>query len=163
MSLQLTNNSICSTCIELRLLARESYGCCRALRNGKLPNPLLVLISPSTLDKTRCGVILSLNIAQTLIRNWSHNNMLKARRVYCGRYSCSTLPNPLANATISVVVKAILTLWTPTIFKCIAVPTLPNCRCTIIYRVEPARILALEEQFISNIFHPILGKGGHKD
>ena len=50
-----------------------------------------------------------------------------------------------------------------TLLESVAVPTLPDGCCAVIDRVEPARILALEEQITRNILHTVLGECRHQD
>ena len=59
------------------------------------------------------------------------------------------LPNPLADTTISVVVVAVHTSLADAVLLGVAIPTLPDGGCSIVHRVEPARIFALEEQLVA--------------
>ena len=45
----------------------------------------------------------------------------------------------------------------------IRVPTLPDGGCAVIDGVEPRWVLVLEEEFVGDVLHTVLGEGLHED
>ena len=60
-------------------------------------------------------------------------------------------------------VEAVHALRTHTFVHHVTVPTFPNGSGAIVYGIEPTRILALEEEFVGNVFHAIIGQRTHED
>ncbi len=73
-----------------------------------------------------------------------------------------SLPNPLADTSVGIVVETVHTAGTHAFFEHIAVPAFPDGGGAVVHGIEPAGVLPLEEKFIGDIRHPVFGQGGHQ-
>ena len=127
-------DGVASCLIFMRLrFTREGNRCCCSLGNGKLPNPLVALIFPRTLDESCSRLILGIKMAQTLVGERLHDDVSETRLSSVGSDTCHGFPNPLADSTIGIVVETVHALRSHAFFNHVAVPSFPNGRCTIVH------------------------------
>ena len=88
--------------------------------------------------------------------------MLKTRLGRVGTDTGSGLPNPFADTAIGIMVEAVHAAWTHSLILHVAVPTLPDGSGTIVNRIQPTGVLTLEEQFVGDITHTVLGERLHQ-
>ena len=102
-------------------------------------------------------------MAQAFVGDGAHDDMFKAGCLGVGGDTGASLPYPLAYTAVGIVVEAVHALRTHALVYHITVPTLPNGGSTVVYRVQPTGILALEKQFVGYAGHAVIGQGGHQD
>ena len=73
------------------------------------------------------------------------------------------LPDPGADGSVGVVVETVHALGSHSGFEGVAVPTLPDRGGAVVDGIDPAGVLALEEEFVSDIRHSVVRQGTHKD
>ena len=89
--------------------------------------------------------------------------MLEAGFSRIGSYAGGSFPDPFPNATVGVMIEAVHALRAHAVLESIAVPALPDSGGAVVHGIEPAGVLALEEEVPCDIHHAVLGKCLHKD
>ena len=109
-----------------------------------------------TLDHTCSRTIYGIEMSEPAIRNRLHYDTPEASLIDIGADSGGIFPQPLANASVCIMIEAVHTVRAHSLVDGVAVPTLPDCSSTIVDGIEPARIPALEEQVVCYVIHPVL-------
>ena len=102
-------------------------------------------------------------MAQPLVGYGTHDDMAEPRLLRVGSDTGCCLPEPLANAAIGIVVEAVHAVGTESAVLHIAVPAFPDGCRTVVDGVEPAGVLALEEQFVGDVGHAVIRQRLHQD
>ena len=161
---QLLLNRICSGIIVFALLLTgECHGGGSSLGDGEGPYPLVALVLPTALDEACSRTIRGFEMVQPAVGDGAHDDMLEARTGGVGSDAGTRLPNPLADDAVGIVVEAVHAVGPHALIPGVAVPAFPDGGCSVVDGVEPAGVLALEEQGVGHVGHAVVCQRGHQD